>query len=216
MPDQSRPYPPSIDHLVWLAADLDTACKQFEAMSGVTPDYGGQHPGGTHNALVGLGESIYLEIAAPVPGAQDGHPWINAARQKPEPHLFSYCMRPAGPLADLAKTAKAAGFDSLGPLPSSRKLPNGDLLEWQLLIPHAAVSGGIIPFQIDWLNSPHPSAGTEQTARLIRFEIVHPEPQMIRASIDLFAPQTAIIASNGGVHLRAQIETPRGVINLLS
>ena len=185
-------------------------------MSGITPAYGGQHPGGTHNALVGLGENIYLEIAAPVRGAQDGHPWINAARQKPKPHLFSYCMRPTRSLADLAEAAKTAGIDSLGPLPSSRELPNGDLLEWQLLIPHDAISGGVIPFQIDWLHSPHPSEGTEQAAQLVLFEIADPEPEMIRASIDLFAPQTTIIASNGGVQLRAQIQTPRGLVNLSS
>ena len=53
-----------IDHVILGIDDLDRGVKAFEAASGVKPVYGGKHPGGTHNALVSLGDGIYLEILA--------------------------------------------------------------------------------------------------------------------------------------------------------
>jgi len=57
-----------IDHVILGVDDLDRGVKAFEAATGVKPVYGGKHPGGTHNALVSLGEGMYLEILAVQPG----------------------------------------------------------------------------------------------------------------------------------------------------
>ena len=45
-----------IDHVILGIDDLDRGVKAFEAATGVKPVYGGKHPGGTHNALVSLGD----------------------------------------------------------------------------------------------------------------------------------------------------------------
>jgi hypothetical protein len=50
-----------IDHVILGIDDLDRGVKAFEAATGVKPVYGGKHPGGTRNALVSLGDGIYLE-----------------------------------------------------------------------------------------------------------------------------------------------------------
>ncbi len=207
-------YPPLLDHLVWLAEDLDAACAQFERMSDVKPEYGGKHPGGTHNAIVGLGPQVYLEIVAPQAGADDRHPWVAAARRRPEPHLYSYCMRSAVSLADLASRAQQAGYRTIGPSAGSRNLPTGDLLEWELLIPLVSGTGGAMPFHIDWSDSPHPAVQSPSAARLTGFAAQHPDPDSIRAAMELFAPGVELDQSEGGVTLTAELDTPKGKVVL--
>jgi hypothetical protein len=53
-----------IDHILLGIDDLDRGMDLFEQRSGVRPVQGGKHPGGTHNALVSLGDGTYLEIIA--------------------------------------------------------------------------------------------------------------------------------------------------------
>lgn len=208
--------PVLLDHLVWLAGDLEQACAQFEAASGVTPEYGGSHPSGTHNALVSLGEQVYLEIAAPVPGAEAGHPWVDAARRRPEPHLFSYCMRCAVPLPRMATATREAGFDAYGPSLGSRTTPDGDTLEWQLFIPIVAGAGNVIPFLIDWRDTPHPSHSTSSAATLTSFEAEHPDPEKVRDAMNLLAPGVHLKQSQQSPDIVAQLATPNGPMSLLS
>lgn len=206
--------PPLLDHLVWLAGDLDAACAQFEAMSGVKPEYGGAHASGTHNALVSLGQQVYLEIAAPVPGAQAGHPWVDAARRRPEPHLYSYCMRSAGPLDKLAAALKAAGITAFGPSQGRRTTPEGLSLQWQLLIPILPEAGRVVPFLIDWQDTPHPAQTTSSAVTLTRFDARHREPARVRYAMALLAPGVSLVQSENQTSLVAELSTPRGIVTL--
>ena len=59
-----------IDHLVFAAPTLAQGIEYIADLTGVTPRPGGKHAGmGTHNALVKLGERLYLEIIAIDPDA---------------------------------------------------------------------------------------------------------------------------------------------------
>jgi hypothetical protein len=53
-----------VDHILLGIDDLDRGVQAFEESTGIKPVYGGKHPGGTHNALVSLGDGTYLEIIA--------------------------------------------------------------------------------------------------------------------------------------------------------
>ncbi len=54
-----------IDHLMITTVALDDGAEYVRKVLGVTPQVGGEHPRmGTHNCLVKLGETTYLEVIA--------------------------------------------------------------------------------------------------------------------------------------------------------
>src|SRR5690242_4693498 len=65
-----------VDHVILGINDLERGIEELERLTGVRAVFGGAHPGrGTHNALISLGGSQYLEILAPNP--KDESPaWI--------------------------------------------------------------------------------------------------------------------------------------------
>lgn len=57
-----------IDHLVYAAPDLEEGIARLERLLGVRASPGGQHLAwGTRNALIALGDEVYLEIIGPDP-----------------------------------------------------------------------------------------------------------------------------------------------------
>ena len=182
----------------------------------MSPVFGGTHPSGTHNALVSLGSQVYLEIAAPVAGAQSGHPWVDAARRRPEPHLYSYCMRSALPLSELARASAMAGIRAFGPSEGSRNTPEGVALNWQLFIPIVPAAGNAIPFLIDWEDTPHPAETTSSAVKLAGFSVQHPEPHRIRDAMALLAPEVCLTPGQEELSLSAELLTPHGPIPLSS
>ena len=66
--------PTCVDHLIVLAADLDSGVAWCERTLGITPTAGGEHPlMGTHNRIFDIScpahPRAYLEIIAINPGA---------------------------------------------------------------------------------------------------------------------------------------------------
>ncbi|HEX6324001.1 MAG TPA: VOC family protein [Vicinamibacterales bacterium] len=165
-----------IDHLILGIDDLDRGIADFEGMTGVRPVIGGVHPGrGTRNALVSLGEGVYLEIIAP----------------DPKQSVESDMVRELKPLMTLTPVGWAVGTDDLfslqaklqareirhgAAMPGSRALPDGSRLQWsttEVTLPQH----NWMPFFIKWSDpAKHPSRTSPSGCSLTSAEIQDPNP----------------------------------------
>src|SRR5262245_58945838 len=114
MPAEFRAQSPraDIDHVIIAISSLDRGIADFAALTGVTPEKGGQHPGRrTQNALVSLGDGRYLEILAPAASVSKPESVI------PFPKLTLGGWALHGGLDAQLAGLKAAGFATVGPTP---------------------------------------------------------------------------------------------------
>jgi catechol 2,3-dioxygenase-like lactoylglutathione lyase family enzyme len=173
-----------LDHLVYATPDVATTTDSIELKLGVRPVAGGRHAAwGTHNTLVALGEGSYLEIIGPDPEAEPpAGPRPFGLDRLEAPRLATWVARTSS-LEAIVRRARAAGIELGGPLPRSRQRPDGTMLRWTMTDSLAPREGGVIPFFIDWGESPHPSLGAPDGGRLVRLEARHPEPARVAALI---------------------------------
>src|SRR4028119_1506954 len=82
-----------LDHVIVGVADLDEGIAAFTAATGVQPVRGGQHPGrGTENALVSLGDDVYLEIIAAQRGASGDDAMVRSLKMLERPTALGWAL----------------------------------------------------------------------------------------------------------------------------
>lgn len=131
-----------IDHLVILVPDLETGIRDYEGL-GFTVVPGGQHPGGTHNALIAFGDGAYIElIAFQDRSASSEHRWrrfLDAGGG-----LIDFALGSTDLAADVARLT-GAGLP-YAPMDGARARPDGVQLQWR----SASISpAGQLPFIIE-------------------------------------------------------------------
>jgi hypothetical protein len=172
-----------LDHLIYLAPDLDHAAAALKARLGVRPAAGGVHPGlGTRNALLALGPDTYLEILAPDPD-QAGTPMVFDFAALAEPYLATWVAR-APDIDDRVLRAREAGFDPGIIMPMERRKPSGAMLEWRLTWREEPACEGLVPMLIDWCETPTPARDAPTGCRLLAFHGEHPEPDTVRPALE--------------------------------
>lgn len=197
-----------LDHLVLATPDLAGAVARFAALTGVAPAQGGSHTGlGTANFLVGLGGAAYLEIVGPDP-AQD-----TPIRPRPfgiddlvETRLATWAVHPPDVDAVIA-AARAAGHDPGDAFAMSRLTPTAETLRWRL-----TPDRGVVPFLIDWGDTPHPTTRGLPAVRLESFTLGHPDPALVRARLGALGLDVAVDRAERP-SLAAEFTTPRGVVS---
>lgn len=203
-----------VDHLVYAAPDVEAAVDALEARLGVRAAAGGRHASeGTHNFLMALGPAVYLEIAGPdIEAPAPSRPrWFGLDELK-GPRLVAWAARGK----DLERVAAAAAGSGLklGAVGSgSRRTANGQLLSWRFTDPRAVVEGGVVPFLIDWGETPHPALSAPQGAILKGLRAEHPDPERVEnalAALDLRLP----VRRGPSPVLIALLETPKGPVEL--
>jgi hypothetical protein len=198
-----------IDHFVLAAPDLESACAQFEAATGVRPAFGGAHPGrGTHNALVAFDEASYLEIIAPDP-AQPVTGMALPMTRLAQPTLLHWAVRCSG-LEAVAKRLAELGWTPTELRRMSRTPPGGARLAWELFGLHRHRYGGLAPFFIDWLNAPHPATTSPRVGPLVTVRLTLPEPAPLQALISEFGIDVEVAAGHPAIALK--FASPRGEI----
>jgi hypothetical protein len=205
---------PRVDHLVYGTPDLDAGIASLEKRLGVRATLGGQHPGrGTHNALIALGPSTYIEIISPDP--RQPHP----AQPRPfglddlsEPRLITWAANESD-LPRLTGQAAEHGI-TLGDIsPGSRRRTDGVMLTWQYTNPRVVVADGVAPFFIDWGKTPHPAQSAADGGRLVGLSAEHPDPDRVKkllGQLGLDLPVT----KGSRPRLTAIIDGPRGRVEL--
>lgn len=153
-----------IDHLVYAGSDLSEALDMATVTLGVEAVPGGRHLGlGTRNHLVNLGGGAYLEIIGPDPDQADPPgPRPFGIDDLGDPRLVAWAVR----TDDIDASVAAARMADVGlgdPRSMRRETPGGDTLAWRLTPP----SAGVIPFLIDWGDTPHPTESLPEAAHLV-------------------------------------------------
>ena len=203
-----------VDHLVYSAPDLQRGIAQVEARLGVRATPGGQHPGrGTRNALIALGPATYLEIIGPDPEQPAPQaPRVFRIDELHAPQLVTWAAK-ANDLEQLVRKAERQGI-TLGEVSAgSRERPDGVRLAWRYTNPRTVLADGLVPFFIDWGQTPHPAQGAAAGITLVDLRAEHPEPeqaQALLARLGLALPVT----SGPGPALIATIDGPRGPVEL--
>jgi hypothetical protein len=201
-----------LDHLVVGVADIEAGMDAFERLTGVRPVFGGEHPNlGTHNALVSLGDGLYLELIAPRPDAELSPVFAFLAELDGlTPVMWAVAT------VDIDATVARIGAAGLAigpPMPGSRRQADGTLLEWRVA-GMAAPDDSSVPFLIEWgADAAHPSATSPSGCELLAFEVRDPDPERARALVGL-------LGLGVGVHrgerpsLAVELRSPRGDVSL--
>jgi hypothetical protein len=203
-----------LDHLVYAVPDLDAGVADLERRLGVRASAGGQHPGrGTRNALIALGPDTYLEILAPDP-AQPAPPagrWFGVDPRTPA-RLTGWAAK-GSDLARVAASAAGRGV-TLGPVVAgSRQRPDGVTLKWTLTDPGVSSAVSLVPFFIDWADSPHPAATAARGPVLVSLRAEHPRPDAVRPSLAALGLALAVTEAPRPA-LVATLRTASGVVEL--
>ena len=203
-----------VDHLVYGTTDLNRGIEEIEKLLGVRATAGGQHPGrGTRNALVALGPTAYLEIIAPDPE----QPLPNQPRpfgldSLKESKLVAWFVK-SSDLESQRREAVSKGVP-LGEVRSgSRRRPDGSELKWKFTDPSVLIADGIVPFFIDWGDSPHPALTATKGATLVSLRAEHPDVSDVRTMLQRVGVDLPVKRSPSP-KLIAIIEGPRGRVEL--
>ena len=197
-----------IDHVILGIDDLDRGVKAFEAATGVKPVYGGKHPGGTHNALVSLGDGIYLEILAVQEGVTVPADYADLKKMKtltPVGWAVS-----SGDSAELRNRLSAAGIAVSEPVDGSRTTPRGSTLSWQSFALNE--SSPEAPFFIVWSRqTAHPSTTSPSGCKLQQWSIASPrvkEIEQLRQALEL----SVDVVEAKPTTMRLSLTCPKGAV----
>ena len=195
------------DHLVVGAKTLQEAQAHIESALGLAMQPGGQHSVfHTHNALMGLGDGLYLEAIAPDPSTVPPHRprWYDLDRFKGPARLSNWACSVQDMLAALPGMPTGVG----APVDVAR-----GALQWKM----AVSADGTTPFDnlwpalIEWPAGANPAARLAPTgARLKRFTLIHPKGAELGAVLGQHLNDTRVSVETGPAAMQAVFDTPHG------
>lgn len=211
--DFRAPMTSYIDHIVITAPTLEIGGAYVAECLGVYPQKGGEHARmGTHNLLLSLGPSAYLEViainpAAPQPAARRWFGLDDLSADAPA-RLHTWVARTGNLVQAVGNSA-----ESMNPIvPMSR-----GALRWLITSPQEseALHGGLTPTLIEWQTDAHPASTLPDAGlTLIQLEFFTPHVQRIERQMTALALGTgwsaSVLSAAETPRLRAQIGTQSG------
>jgi hypothetical protein len=218
-----------IDHLVVGAASLEEGAAWCEAVLGVVPGPGGEHPlMGTHNRLLRIATvdlpRAYFEIIAVQPGRepQRARRWFDL-----DDEALRDSLRRGGPrllhfVASVPDVEAAVGALSEldiargEVIAASRMTPRGEL-RWRITVrpDGQRLFDGVLPTLIEW-GETHPAAGMPASGVTLQsLSASHSDALHLREAYRAIGLDGVALAP-GPAQLRAVLATPRGRVTLSS
>ncbi len=205
-----------LDHITVVAPTLAAGAKFIRDTLGVELQPGGSHPRmGTHNVLLSLGESTYLEVVAIDPSApKPSRPrWFGLDTLNPRspPRLAAWVVG----TKDIEASARCCATE-LGPIEPMTRGANA----WLITIPAdgGLPFGGAVPALIQWQTQAHPAAALANSGcSLVELEVFHPEPRRVSSVLQclgLASPPRVHPSASTDTLLVAHIQTPHGLRTL--
>ena len=207
-----------IDHLVIGAAELDKATKQIQSFIKAEFLAGGKHPlMATHNRLIKLQKSLYLEIIAADPSTSlpssppRKNRWFsldsNATRKRlsraPQPLCWVIAVN------DIEKTSMHCGYNPGRIIEMTR----GNF-SWKITVSETGdlPESGVLPIFIEWPNGKHPTKTMpESNISLKKLTLFHPHPSGIKHILSKLNIDGPIKVNLGEPSLRFSLKTPENV-----
>ena len=97
--------------------------------------------------------------------------------------------------------------------PASRRRPDGVELAWHSTDSQAVVADGIVPFFIDWGQSPHPAQSAARGATLVALRAEHPDAKNVEKMLEKLGLALPVRTAARAA-LIATIDCPRGRVEL--
>ena len=94
-----------------------------------------------------------------------------------------------------------------------QRRPDGALLSWRYTDPRTVLADGLVPFFIDWGQSPHPAQTAAQGCSLIALRAEHPDAQRVQRLLGDLGIDLPVQSGPRPV-LIAVIDSPRGRVEL--
>ena len=220
MPKRPVPVTAELDHLVLAATTLADGIDYIANLTGAVPMPGGKHAlMSTHNALLDLGNRVYLEIIAIDPDAKNpGRPrWFGLdhialqSELMERPRLIHWVAR----TGDIDAAAAASTF----PLGNIHAIARGEF-RWRMTIPDDGTlpGRGVVPTLIQWDSPLHPTDKLPKSpVTLAQLAATHPDPAPVRAALAALDLDAAIhVSYDREARVAAMLRTPRGIVTLTS
>lgn len=116
-------------------------------------------------------------------------------------------------LERLIRDANRQGVPLGAVLSGSRRRPDGTEVSWQFTDPRTPVGDGIVPFFIDWGQSPHPARSAAQGASLVGLRAEHPDSAGVARLLHQLGLELPVRSAERPA-LIAIIDCPRGRVEL--
>lgn len=144
----------ALDHIVISANNPQQAAKDFGKKHEVTIIEGGKHANwGTYNYLAYFQNGCYIEwigLFDKKIAVQSDNPLIEQLVKVLDDNIegpFQYALR-TDEMDTYTDHFQMSAIPYIGPIPGSRKRPDGSLLEWRMLFPKSNMEQ--LPFLIEW------------------------------------------------------------------